>query len=67
MGRKQIARTLFALHDCVLIFSFMVNERRYDVEYIVNSLLGSLVSITGEVLIGQLNGPISIMGHAMRG
>ena len=35
------------LHVFVVFFSYIVKDRKFDVTYIINGLLGSLVAITG--------------------
>ena len=44
-------RTVSSLCKCVFLFSYIVKDRKFDVTYIINGLLGSLVAITGMVIL----------------
>ena len=39
------------LHVFIFLFSYIVKDRKFDVTYIINGLLGSLVAITGMVIL----------------
>ena len=36
-----------------VFFSYVLKQRKMDVSYIINGVLGSLVSITGKILVSE--------------
>lgn len=41
-----------------IFYSYVTKKRKFDIVYIINGVLGSLVSITGTVITGIFFGPL---------